>query len=129
MNFPNIIKDKYFLLLVVACYGLFSFNPEFDFTMKFSLFKNDLNDVLVANWLFSQLIAEMFIFLLSWQACGITQNRLLKSIYYAIMIDSVITALFAVLFGYQSSICLRLIRNSFTCLAMFYAYFILHTKK
>lgn len=128
MNFPNSINDKTFLLLVVACYASFSFNPEFNFTIEYNLFKNDLRDVLVVNWLFSQLIAEIFLFLLSWQACANTSNRIVKSIFYAIMLDSAITALFAVLFGYQSSICLSLIRNSFTCLAMFYAYFILHKK-
>ena len=129
MNFPNSIKDKTYLTLIILCYISFSFNPEFDFTFDFNLFKNDLNDVLVVNWLFSQLIAEIFIFLLSWQACGITSNRLLKSIFYAVMLDSMITALLAILFGYQSSIYLSLIRNSFTCLAMLYAYYILHSKR
>lgn len=129
MNFPNSIKDKTYLTLIVLCYISFSFNPEFDFTFDFNLFKNDLNDVLVVNWLFSQLIAEIFIFLLSWQACGITSNRLLKSIFYAIMIDSGVTAIFALLFGYYTSVGILLLRNLFTCLAMFYAYFILHEKK
>lgn len=128
MDFPKPIKDKYFLGLIIVFYTLFSVDPELP-TLNFRLFNNDLCEFDVSSWLFSQLIAEMFIFLLSWQACANTSNRLIKSIFYAIMIDSAITAIFAILFGYYTSLSILLIRNSFTCLAMFYAYFILQGTK
>jgi hypothetical protein len=129
MNFPKPINEKLFFGLIIACYACFCIDPEFSITFNFSLFKNDLNDVVVVNWLLSQLIAEIFIFLLSWQACANTSNRLIKSIFYAIMLDSLFTALFAVLFGYSPSVGILLLRNSFTCLAMYYAYYILHKGK
>lgn len=128
MDFPQAIKDKYFLGLIIVFYTLFSVDPELP-TLNFRLFANDLGEFDVSSWLFSQLIAEMFIFLLSWQACANTSNRLIKSIFYAIMIDSAITAIFAILFGYYTSLSILLIRNLFTSLAMFYAYYILHREK
>lgn len=128
MDFPKPIEDKRFLGLIVVFYTLFSVDPEMP-TLNLCIFNNDLGEFDVSSWLFSQLISEMFILLLSWQSCGITSNRLLKSIFYAIMIDSGVTALFALLFGYYTSVGILLLRNLFTCLAMFYAYFILHEKK
>ena len=128
MDFPKPIKDKYFLGLIIVFYTLFSVDPELP-ALDFRLFANDLGEFDVSSWLFSQLIAEMFIFLLSWQACANTSNRLIKSIFYAIMIDSAITAIFAILFGYYTSLSILLIRNLFTSLAMFYAYFILQGTK
>ena len=128
MDFPKAINDKYFLWSIVICYTLFSIDPEIP-AINLKIFNNDLSEFDVSSWLFSQLIAEIFILLLSWQACANTSNRLIKSIFYAIMIDSVITALFALLFGYYTSLCIQLLRNSFTCSAMFYAYYILHEKK
>ena len=128
MDFPKAIGDKYFLWLVIIFYSLFSIDPEMP-EIDFQLFKNDLGQFDVSSWLFSQLIAEIFIFLVTWQACAIISNRLLKSIFYAIMIDSAITAIFALLFGYYTSVSIQLLRNSFTCLAMFYAYFILQGTK
>jgi len=82
MNFPKPINEKLFFGLMIACYACFCIDPELSITFDFCLFKNDLNDVLVVNWLLSQLIAEIFIFLLSWQACANTQNRLIKSNFY-----------------------------------------------
>ena len=128
MDFPKAIEDKLFLGLMMMCYALFSIDPEIP-AFNFSVFNNDLRQFDVSSWLFSQLIAEIFIFLLSWQACANTSNRLMKSIFYAIMIDSTITAILAILFGYYPSVAIQLLRNSFTCLAMFYAYFILHERK
>ena len=129
MKFPEPIEDRIFLVLAILCYLVFPFTTEFEGTTDFQLFKNDLNDKIVTNWLSNQLIAEIFIFLLTWQACGITQNRLLKSIFYAIMLDSVYTSVLAILFGYDPSVCLGVVRYSFIILAMLYAYYILHTKK
>lgn len=129
MKFPEPIKDKSFLVLIILCYMVFPSTPEFNHTWKFCLFKNDLSDEFVTNWLANQIIAEIFIFLLSWQACGLTQNRLLKSIFYAIMLDSIYTSVLAILFGYDPSVCLGIVRYSFVILAMLYAYYILHTKK
>lgn len=129
MKFPEPIEDKKFLVLAILCYLVFPFTTEFNGTINFQLFKNDLGDETVTNWLFSQLISEIFIFLLTWQACGISQNRLLKSIFYAIMLDSVYTSGLAILFGYNPSVCLGVVRYSFIILAMLYAYYILHEKK
>jgi hypothetical protein len=129
MRFPKPINESLFFGLMIACYACFCIDPEFSITFNYSLFKNDLNDVVVVNWLLSQLIAEIFIFLLSWQACANIQNRLIKSIFYAIMLDSLFTASFAILFGYSPSVGILLLRNSFTCLAMYYAYYILHKEK
>lgn len=128
MDFPKPIKDTTFLIQITILYSLFSIDPEFP-QIDIRLFNNNLGDFDVCSWLFSQLIAEMFIFLLTWQACANTSNRLLKSIFYAIMIDSAITAIFALFFGYYTSVGIQLLRNSFTCLAMFYAYFILQGEK
>lgn len=129
MKFPEPIKDRSFLVLIILCYMVFPFTTEFNHTWKFCLFKNDLSDEFVTNWLANQLIAEIFIFLLTWQACGITSNRLLKSIFYAIMLDSIYTSTLAILFGYNPSVYLAIVRYSFVILAMLYAYYILHTKK
>ena len=129
MNFPEPIKDRSFLVLIILCYMLFPFTTEFNHTWEFCLFKNDLSDEIVTNWLANQLIAEIFIFLLSWQACGITSNRLLKSIFYAIMLDSIYTSTLAILFGYNPSVYLAIVRYSFVILAILYAYYILQRKK
>lgn len=128
LSYPNKTKESTFLSWMVVFYVLFSLSPEIP-PIDLRLFLNDLSQPDVLSWLYSQLLADIFIFVVTKEACSRIEDKITKAIFYAIAINSLFSALFAVLFGYGTSLFLALTRNSFTLAAMYYAYFHLSKKK
>lgn len=130
VKFPTSIKPKYLLLQVVVMYALFCFDSSNYFGNKvynYTLFCNDFSQKGEFAWFVSAIETAMFLFIISYAACVYSADRLAKSIFFAISIDSVFTILNTIMFGYYEHISAIVVRNLFIILALLFAYFILFT--
>lgn len=124
VSFPTSSNPKVFLIIIAALYAAFCIDPDLN-PINVQIFYNDLSQPDVFSWLFSQVLSGLFIFYIAKEGCARVENRLVKSILFAIMIDSLCTIFFALLFSYTFSVAVMVLRNSFSVGGMFYAYYIL----
>jgi hypothetical protein len=128
IDFPKNFNENTFFILVICFYCLFSIHFEnyLPDSLDLNLCKNDFNESGMVVWFFETLLGQFFILLLTRTGTILIKDRLVKSLFYAMFIDSMFSILNTLIFGYYVSDFSLLIRNISVILAMIYAYFILY---
>jgi len=128
IDFPKGLDKNVFFVEMVIFYFLFSFQPENHLpeSICLKLFGNDFNEPGLLVWFFQALVMQGFILLITRTGTILIQDRLIKSIFYALFIDSIFSILNTIFFGYYVSEVSLVVRNVAVILAMIYAYFILY---
>lgn len=76
-------------------------------------------------WFVGAIYQYVFAFITYRAACSYINHKLIKSVFYALMVDALISLLNVIIFGCYNSVETILIRNVFVVLAMLYAYLVL----
>jgi len=128
IDFPKGLDKNVFFVEMVIFYFLFSFQPEnyLPESICLKLFGNDFNEPGLLVWFFQALVMQGFILLITRTGTILIQDRLIKSIFYALFIDSIFSIINTIFFGYYVSEISLVVRNVAVILAMIYAYFILY---
>lgn len=127
IDFPKHLDKNVLFIEMVAMFVLFSINfelllPE---SINFKLFTNNFNDYGHLTWFVQCLITQSFILLITRTGTVLIHDRLVKSIFYALFIDSIFSIFNTLIFGYSLNEYSLIIRNATIILAMCYAYYIL----
>ena len=128
VKFPTSINSKTFFLGVVICYILFCFHPyceTLNKTFDFKLFANDFNLEGALGDFVNFFVWYFFVGFISYAACVMIQDRLFKSIFFAIIIDACFNLLNLIVFGYIYDLPVLIIRNGSVVLSFFLAYLVL----
>lgn len=128
VKFPTSINTNWLLVQVVIMYCLFCFgfaNKYENSVHDYVLFKNDFRQPGTLAWVLSSLEVSIFTFIITRAACVYADNRLAKSIFFALMIDSVTSVFNTLIFGFYENVYSIIIRNGFVILALIYSYLIL----
>lgn len=128
IDFPKGFDKNVFFVLMVVFYAAFAMEHEsyLPVTLDAKLFNNDFNEPGMLCWFVSSLIMQFFILLITRTGTILINDRLVKSIFYALFIDSNFEILNTIFFGYYVSEVSLVVRNVAVILAMIYAYFILY---
>lgn len=128
IDFPKGLDKNLFFVEMILFYFLFSFQPEnyFPEQIDFCLFNNDFSEPGLLVWFIQALVLQGFILLITRTGTILIQDRLIKSIFYSLFIDSIFSILNTIFFGYYVSEVSLIVRNVAVILAMIYAYFILY---
>lgn len=128
IDFPKGFDKNVFFVLMIVFYAAFAMEHEsyLPITFDAKLFNNNFNEPGMLCWFVSSLIMQGFILLLTRTGTILIQDRLVKSIFYALFIDSNFEILNTIFFGYYVSEVSLVVRNVAVILAMIYAYFILY---
>jgi hypothetical protein len=128
IDFPKGLDKNVFFVEMIIFYFLFSFQPEnyLPESVCFKFFANDFKEVGLLVWFFQALVMQGFILLITRTGTILIQDRLIKSIFYALFIDSIFSIINTIFFGYYVSEISLVVRNVAVILAMIYAYFILY---
>ena len=128
IDFPKGLDKNVFFVLMIIFYIAFAVEHEsyLPTTINFKLFNNDFTEPGMFCWFVSSLIMQFFILLITRTGTILIQDRLIKSIFYALFIDSNFEILNTIFFGYYVSEFSLIVRNLAVILAMIYAYFILY---
>lgn len=128
VKFPTSINTNWLLVQVLIMYCLFCFGfaNKYEYSVyDYVLFQNDFRIVGTLAWVLTSLETSIFIFIISRAACVYANNRLAKSIFFALMIDSVFSIFNTIIFGFNENFYSIFIRNGFIILALIYSYLIL----
>jgi hypothetical protein len=128
LDFPKNINKGWFVSVVAILYMIFCIDPNLlmvEITFNFKLFNNDFNEEGYFAWFVASIYNYVFAFVTFRCATAYVNDKLVKSIFYALTIDALISLLNTIIFGCYNPIESAVIRNVFVILAMFYAYFIL----
>jgi hypothetical protein len=128
LDFPKKIKKGWFVASVTFLYAVFCVDPNIlmgDIVFDFSLFNNDFREEGYFAWFVASVYNYVFSFITFRCATAYVSDKLIKSIFYALTIDAVISLFNTIIFGCYNPIESAVVRNVFVILAMFYAYFIL----
>lgn len=128
LDFPKPINKTYFFLSVVFSYGVFCLDPQTMFYDKAYDFKFLYNDFSVKgnmSFVVASIYMYIFLFITFRAATSFITDKLLKSIFYTLMIDSIVSIINVIIFGDYNPIESIVVRNCFVVLAMLYAYYIL----
>lgn len=128
VKFPQYLNKANFVLGLILCYMVSCFDMADllgETTINFSLFLNDFRELGTLAWLVSAIQISVFIGIISFGACVLSKERLYKSIFFAIHIDSYFSVIHSVVFSYHENVYSLIVRNGFTALALLFAYFIL----
>ncbi len=129
LDFPKKLNPTRFLIWVTLFYVIFCVDPNqlfADKSFEAKLFFNDFNESGYLAWFINTLYLYGFLFIAFRGACVMIQHRLIKSIFYALYIDSVISFVNTLIFGYYNPVTSIIIRNVSIIIAMLYSYFILY---
>lgn len=127
-DFPKRLNVRAFAAFVAVMYALFCFDPDFfvgGMSFKFNLFNNNFNEPNYLSWFISSIYLHSFLIGAYRASCVLIKDRLVKSVFYALMIDSIISLLNTIIWGYYNPTASIIIRNIFVTIAVLYAYFIL----
>ena len=128
VKFPTYLNTNILLVqvLIMYCAFCFGFANRFEDTVyNFVLFKNDFSTKGTLAWVLSSLEVSIFCLIITRAACVYAPNRLAKSIFFALMIDSFFSILNTIIFGFNENVYAIIARNGFVILALIYSYFIL----
>ena len=127
IDFPKIFTKNVFFAQMVSLFILFSVNPEsiLPATIDLHCFSNDFNNDGELVWFYQSLCMQFFILLVTRTGTILINDRLVKSIFYALFIDSIVSILNTIIFGYSLNEFSLIIRNVTVIISMSYAYFIL----
>jgi hypothetical protein len=130
IDFPKGLDKNIFFVEMVVFYFLFSFQPEnyLPDEVDFYFFNNDFREPGLLVWFFQALVMQGFILLITRTGTILIQDRLIKSIFYSLFIDSIFSILNTIFFGYYVSEVSLIVRNVAVILAMIYAYFVLYNE-
>lgn len=127
IDFPKNFDKNVFFTQLVSLFILFSVNLDnvLPVSINFKLFGNNFIDDGHLTWFAQTILYQTFILLITRTGTILIEDRLVKSLFYAIFIDSIFSILNTIIFGYSLNEYRLLIRNLTIILAMSYAYFIL----
>jgi hypothetical protein len=130
IDFPKGFDKNVFFVLMILFYIGFSVEHEtyLPESVDFILFNNDFNEIGYLAWTTTALMMQLFILLLARTGTILIKERLVKSLFYAIFIDSNFEIINTIVFGYYVSEVSLIVRNVAVILAMIYAYFILYNE-
>lgn len=128
IDFPKNFNKNVFFTQMVSLFILFSVNPEsiLPTTIDLHCFNNDFNNEGELIWFWEALCLQFFILLITRTGTILIEDRLVKSLFYALFIDSIVSILNTVIFGYSLNEFSLIIRNVTVIASMSYAYFILY---
>jgi hypothetical protein len=132
LDFPKKVRKTFFVVSVTLMYAFFCLDPDTlfnDKTYDFKLFNNDFSEVGYMAWFLSTMYLHTFLFITFRCATVLIQDRLIKSIFYALLMDSVFSILNTIFWGYYNPVESIIARNVFVIIALLYAYFILHESR
>ncbi len=116
------------MISVSIVYAIFCLDPQNMFGDKsydFKFLYNDFSENGNMAWFISSIYMNVFLFITFRAATSLIADKIVKSVFYALMVDSIVSIVNISVFGYYNPIESIVIRNSFVILAMLYAYFIL----
>ena len=127
IDFPKNFNKNVFFTQMVSLFILFSVNPEsiLPSTIDLHCFNNDFNNEGELVWFWEALCLQSFILLITRAGTILIEDRLVKSLFYALFIDSIFSIFNTLIFGYSLNEYSLIIRNLTIILAMSYAYYIL----
>lgn len=128
VKFPTSINTNWLLAQVIIMYCLFCFgfaNKYEHSVYDYVLFKNDFKIAGTLAWVLASLEVSVFTFIITRAACVYATNRVVKSMFFALMIDSVFSILNTIIFGFYENTYSILARNGFVVIAILYSYLIL----
>lgn len=124
-QFPKSFSKTIFIFILSFIYGVIYCAPPNENTHNFILFANDFN-VKGRLWWFIQTMADyILIGTISYAACVESKDRLLKSIFFAILIDSMLSGINLIMFSDIYNDLSTSLRNGGMSSSFLFAYVIL----